>query len=212
MTLNPSMYNTTQHVWGLTGGIGSGKSTVAAMLADLGAVVVDADALSRGLTAVDGVAMPSIAKEFGHAMVLADGSLNRDSMRALVFHTPAAKEQLQALLHPLIQKAITLAVAHAFEQQGASHVVCDIPLLVESAHWRQSFNTIWVVDCDERTQMDRVMARSLLRAAQVTAIMANQATRTQRNAAADVLIYNQGISLEGLRHNVQSIANQLGLS
>jgi dephospho-CoA kinase len=212
MTLNPTTHIATQHVWGLTGGIGSGKSTVAAMLADLGAVVVDADALSRGLTAVDGVAMPSIAKEFGNAMVLADGSLNRDSMRALVFHTPAAKEQLQTLLHPLIQEAIKLAVAHAFKQQGASHVVCDIPLLVESAHWRQSFNTIWVVDCDEHTQMDRVVARSLLCAAQVTAIMANQTTRTQRNAAADVLIYNQGISLEDLRHSVQSVANQLGLS
>jgi dephospho-CoA kinase len=201
-----------RQLWGLTGGIGSGKSTVAAMLRDLGAVVVDADALSKSLTEAGGAAMPQIAAQFGRDMVQADGALNRARMRELVFRDADAKTRLQQVLHPLIQAAMASAVERAFANPNVTHVVCDIPLLVESAHWRAGLSSIWVVDCDEATQVERVVSRSQLTPDQVKAIMANQATRAQRNAAADVLVYNQGIGLDELRQQVGAAAAQLGLS
>lgn len=201
-----------QQLWGLTGGIGSGKSTVAAMLADLGAVVVDADAVSRALTAAGGQAMPAIVERFGAHVADATGALNRVSMRELIFSDASAKDTLQALLHPLIQQHMHNAICTAFAQPGITHVVCDIPLLVESNHWRKSLSKVWVVDCDEQTQMTRVTARSQLGQQAVRAIMASQASREQRLRAADVVVYNQGIGFDGLRQQVNASAALLGLS
>lgn len=201
-----------QQLWGLTGGIGSGKSTVATMLGDLGAVVVDADAVSRALTAAGGQAMPAIIERFGQQVADATGALDRVSMRELVFSDASAKDTLQALLHPLIQQQMLNAINKAFAQPGVTHVVCDIPLLVESDQWRKGLSKVWVVDCDEQTQITRVMARSQLSQQAVRAIMASQATRTQRLHAADVVVYNQGIDFDSLRQQVASSAALLGLS
>ena len=211
-TEQPSKVHAGQQLWGLTGGIGSGKSTVAAMLSDLGAAVVDADAVSRALTAAGGQAMPAIVQRFGAHMADATGALNRASMRELVFKDVSAKDTLQALLHPLIQQHMRTAIDAAFAQPDVTHVVCDIPLLVESSHWRAGLSRVWVVDCDESTQVARVMARNQLDKEAVRAIMASQASRAQRLHAADVVVYNEGIDLDGLRQQVHSSAALLGLS
>lgn len=201
-----------QQLWGLTGGIGSGKSTVAAMLVDLGAVLVDADAISRALTATGGDAIPALAQQFGLHAIDSNGALDRDYMRELVFKDTTAKRALQDLLHPLIKVRINQAIALGFQRADVTHVVCDIPLLVESAHWRANLDKIWVVDCDEQTQVSRVVARSQLSEQAVKAIMASQATRAKRVAAADVVIYNQGIDFDNLREQVNASAALLGLS
>lgn len=201
-----------QLLWGVTGGIGSGKSTVAAMLGDLGATVVDADGVSRALTAPGGQAMPAIVNRFGAQMADTTGGLNRANMRALVFSDAHAKDALQALLHPLIQQRMRQDIANAFAQNGVTHVVCDVPLLVESSHWRNDLSAVWVVDCDEQTQVKRVASRSHLSEEAVHAIMASQATRKQRLHAADTVVYNQGIDFCTLRKQVQASASRLGLS
>lgn len=198
------------HRLGLTGGIGSGKSTVADLLAAQGAYVIDADAISRAATGPGGSAMAAIRTQFGSAMVNAQGALDRDQMRSLVFSTPEAKQQLERIVHPLVGQAIAAQTQFA-EQSGAHCIVIDIPLLVESAHWRTALDRVLVVDCDENTQLARVTARSGLSDAEVSAIMANQASRTQRLSAADVVVYNDGINLDQLAQLVHAIGHQFGL-
>ncbi len=189
---------------GLTGGIGSGKSTVAQMLAQRGLPIVDADALSRGLTAPGGAAMPHIAQAFGQDMVAADGGLHRERMRELVFAQPTERERLERIIHPLVGQAIQAALtAHA--QAGASTIVLDIPLLAESDRWPRQLHRVLVVDCLLATQVQRVMQRSGLTEAQVLAIAQQQASRAQRLAVADWVIYNEGLSLDDLAREVQSL-------
>jgi dephospho-CoA kinase len=195
---------------GLTGGIGSGKSTVAQMLAELGAAVIDADAISRVATAPGGAAIPMIAAQFGGEFIDADGGLRRDAMRQHVFGNPAAKARLEAIVHPLVGQHIA-AQKHAHTQAGAACIVMDIPLLVESGHWRMSLQRVLVVDCSAATQTSRVVARSGLSADQVQAIIAAQASRAQRLAAADAVLCNDGISLPALGVLVRQIAAQFGL-
>ena len=195
---------------GLTGGIGSGKSTVAQLLAEYGATVVDADAVSRNLTASSGAAMPAIADAFGPHMMAADGSLNRAAMRNLVFEHPHERQRLEAILHPLVQTTLAAQIAQA-EHAGAKVVVLDIPLLVESAYWRAQVDAILVVDCSEATQITRVMQRSQLDESAVRSIIASQATREARRAVADWIIENDGITLEQLRAQVLSISQKLPL-
>ena len=189
---------------GLTGGIGSGKSTLAQRLVARGVALIDADALSRQLTAAHGEAMPDIAKAFGSEFIASDGSLNRERMRALVFAAPEARLRLQALLHPKILAAL-LAQESRLKTEGKPLVVLDIPLLVESAHWRQAVDRVLVVDCSAETQIRRVMQRSGLSAEQVQGIMATQASRAQRLSAADWVVANDVDDMGRLEQAAQAI-------
>jgi dephospho-CoA kinase len=189
---------------GLTGGIGSGKSTVASILQELGCAVVDADAISRALTAPAGLAIPAIASSFGEQMIGQSGAMDREAMRALVFQDPQAKARLEAILHPMIAQQ-TQAQAQAAH---ADVVVLDLPLLVESTYWRQRVDLVWVVDCEPSTQVQRVMARSKLPREAVERIMAAQASRAQRLQAADAVVRNEGQSLEALRLQLDAFLGQ----
>lgn len=171
---------------GLTGGIGSGKSLVADMFGHRGATLVDTDAIAHSLTAPHGPAMPAIEAEFGPAFVAADGSLDRAAMRTLVFSDPGAKLRLEAILHPMIRSACEAGAAAA----TGDYVIFVVPLLVESAGWRDRVDRILVVDCPEQLQLSRVMQRNGLTEEQVGAIMANQASRSQRLAIADDIVVN----------------------
>jgi dephospho-CoA kinase len=175
---------------GLTGGIGSGKSLVAQCWVGLGAALIDTDAIARALTAPGGAAMPAVAAEFGPQMIGADRALDRAAMRQLVFREPAARQRLEAILHPMIRDACDREeVANA----AAPFIVFDVPLLVESkGGWRERVDRILVVDCEEETQVRRVMHRSGWPRETVLAVMAQQATREQRRAVADAVIYNDG--------------------
>ena len=186
---------------GLTGGIGSGKSTVAALLQSCGALVFDADAVSRELTAAHGPAMPAIAEAFGPAVVAADGALDRIAMRTLVFKDATQRQRLEAILHPLIAQR-----REALIRSATGHsIVFDIPLLAESPAWRARVNRIVVVDCLPATQVARVMARSGLTAAEVERIIATQAPRERRRAVADAIIFNEGLSLLDLEREVKEL-------
>ena len=192
---------------GLTGGIGSGKSTVANFLREAGAVVVDTDAISRRLTEADGAAMPGIAAQFGPAFVCADGTLDRERMRALVFSDRSAKRRLEAVLHPLITEQ---ALAEADRARAAPLIVFDVPLLVESARWRARVARVLVVDCSVETQTRRVLQRTGWTSERVAGALAAQTTRTARRAAADALLFNDGTSLAALRIEVLSLAARWG--
>lgn len=171
---------------GLTGGIGSGKSTVADLFAARGATIVDTDQIAHSLTAPHGPAMPAIIAEFGAEFADASGALDRARMRALVFSDPGAKARLEAILHPLIRAAAQAAAQAA----TGCYVIHAIPLLVESGNWKERVSRVLVVDCPEEVQIARVMARSGLPEQQVRAIMATQATRAARLAAADDIVRN----------------------
>ncbi len=204
---------TSQHTMlriGLTGGIGSGKSTVLQMLADLGAATIDADAVSRAVTAPGGAAIAALRARFGPACIAADGGLDRPRMRELAFTDSNVRADLEAIIHPLVRAALR-EQEQAARAQGKRCVVFDIPLLVESARWRDEFDHVLVVDCSPSTQVARVMARSGLNEAQVRAILAAQATREQRLAAADSVICNDGLTLDELKQEVRQAATSFGL-
>ena len=189
---------------GLTGGIGSGKSTVADMLAARGAAVVDADAIARALTAPEGRAMPMIAQTFGAEFVDANGALDRQRMRALVFADPSAKQRLEAIVHPLVSEETQRQTEAAIANQHRC-VVFDVPLLVESGRWRQQVDRVLVVDCSAQTQIARVMARSELSRTMVENIMAAQSPPMLRLSAADWVIRNDDLSLDALRVEVNAL-------
>ena len=197
---------------GLTGGIGSGKSTVSAMLSSLGAVViVDADAISRQLTAPGGAALPSIAQTFGSQMIDPHGAMDRQAMRALVFGNPNARQQLEAIIHPLVTQTIRQQ-AQAAAEAGARVVVLDIPLLVEAGdRWRKEVDKVLVVDCSTETQIARVMQRSGLQREEVQRIIDQQASRAQRAQVADVILLNEGLDMSALQAEVKKVARQFGL-
>lgn len=193
---------------GLTGGIGSGKSTVASIFAALGAAVIDADAISRSLTAPHGAAIQTIKQEFGEAMVNADGSLSRDRMRELVFTDIREKTRLEAIIHPLIklemQRQDQAAIA-----MSVKLIVYDIPLLVESQNWRATLDKVLVIDCLEKTQVKRVMLRNTLKQDSVEKIITSQASRKMRNSAADIVIFNDSITINDLREQVTRVTSRL---
>lgn len=202
-----------QRTWriGLTGGIGSGKSTVAGFLARRGAAIIDADAISRSLTAPGGRAMAAIVRTFGEAMLGPDGAMNRQAMRERIFQDPHAKRQLEQIIHPLVGQ-ITAEQAQAAVQSGRRVLVFDVPLLVESGErWRKQVDRVIVVDCDVPTQIQRVMARSGLSAEEVERIVAQQATRAQRLACADLVVVNQGLSFDDLDALMGQVAADFGL-
>ena len=189
---------------GLTGGIGSGKSTVAQMLVQGGAALVDADAIARQVTAAGGAAIDAIAGQFGAQFIRSDGAMNRDAMRALVFNDPHAKKNLEAIIHPLVAQETqrqALDAAH----NGHQTVVFDVPLLVESDRWRAKVDRILVVDCSVETQIQRVCDRNNWTSEAVQSIIEAQASREQRLAAADWVIFNQGISFEQLREKLADL-------
>ena len=198
------------HRLGLTGGIGSGKSTVAAMLSGYGASVIDADAISRAATGPSGSAIKAIRNCFGANILTEDGALNRDQMRTLIFSNPDAKKQLEAIVHPLVEQAIATQ-ASAADQLGVRCIVFDIPLLVESPYWRSSLHQIIVIDCSEMTQIARVVKRNGLSPTSVEQIMASQAPRLHRLAAADCVVFNDDINLDQLAHEVREISHHFRL-
>ena len=199
------------HHIGLTGGIGSGKSTVASLLAARGAAVIDADAISRSLTAPGGRALEAIALCFGADMIAPDGAMDRVAMRTRVFTDPQAKLQLEGIIHPLVGQVTQEQTQQAMDS-GKTCLVFDVPLLVESgARWRQWVQHVLVVDCEVATQIERVMQRNALSEAEVQRIIDQQASRKQRLACADSVIYNQGIHLEGLKREVDFWALRFGL-
>ncbi|QGW83994.1 dephospho-CoA kinase [Variovorax paradoxus] len=186
---------------GLTGGIGSGKSTVAALLVAEGAVLVDTDAIARRIAEPGGIAMPAIEAAFGRTVVASDGGLDRAGMRQLVFADSSARKRLESILHPLIGAETERLAAAA----GQSPVVFDVPLLVESGRWRANVDRVLVVDATEETQLRRVMARSGWTPDAVRAVIAQQAARRLRRAAADAVIFNESLSLEELGREVRSL-------
>ncbi|MDM0011449.1 dephospho-CoA kinase [Variovorax sp. J22P168] len=187
---------------GLTGGIGSGKSTVASMLVGLGAWLVDTDAIARAIAQPGGAAMPALAAEFGPSVIGADGGLDRAAMRTLVFADPAAKRRLEGILHPLIGAECERQAACAAPGQP---IVFDVPLLVESRRWRAIVDRVLVVDASEAVQLERVVARSGWAEDAVRAVIAQQAERSLRRAAADALIFNERMTLAELSVEVRSL-------
>ena len=177
---------------GLTGGIGSGKTTVANLLGERGAALIDTDQIAHALTAASGVAMPAIVAAFGPAFLTTTGALDRVRMRKLVFCDAVAKKTLEAILHPLIRTDVERAAASA----TGTYLLYVVPLLVESGSWRSRVDRILVVDCPEALQVSRVMERNAMQEAEVLAIMAAQATRVARLAAADDVIVNDGATAQ----------------
>ncbi|MCU0897784.1 MAG: dephospho-CoA kinase [Burkholderiales bacterium] len=172
----------------LTGGIGSGKSTVGREFEALGIAVVDTDALAHALTAPDGAAIAAIRAEFGERYLTPEGALDRKAMRELVFADPGARRRLEAILHPMIRAESERLVAAA----TSPYVIMMIPLLVESGRPRERCRRVLVVDCAEAEQVRRVIERSRLGRTEVETIIASQATRAARLAVADDVIDNSG--------------------
>ena len=187
---------------GLTGGIGSGKSTVAGLLVAQGAVLVDTDAIARSIAQAGGIAMPALEATFGRTVIAADGGLDRAAMRQIVFADAGAKLRLESILHPLIGTETQRQAAAAGED---AVVVFDVPLLVESGRWRAIVDRVLVVDATEATQLQRVVPRSGWTPEAVNAVIAQQAPRPARRAAADAVIYNESLTLAELEIEVQGL-------
>ena len=177
-------------VVGLTGGIGSGKSTVAALLAARGAVVVDADQLARQALEPDGAAFGAVAARFGPDVMAADGSIDRTRLAAVVFADPTARVDLEAIVHPCVRAGVAERVA---AEAGTGHVVVvEIPLLAESPAARAGLEAIIVVDCPEDVAVARLVAHRGMSEADARARVAAQASREDRRAIADFVLDNAG--------------------
>lgn len=188
---------------GLTGGIGSGKSTIAGMLAAHGAAIIDSDAIAHELTAAGGAAIEPIRKEFGAQAIDADGALDRRRMRALVFADPAARARLEGILHPLINDR---CVREALARADAPLLVFDIPLLAEGPGVRAALalDSVLVVDCPPERQVANVVARGSMQGDEVLAVIAAQAPRAARLSLADEILVNCG-TIESLRMRVDRL-------
>ncbi len=195
---------------GLTGGIGSGKSTVAQMLVARGAVLVDADVIARSLTEAGGLAIPALVSAFGSDCLNANGAMDREKMRLQAFNDPASKRLLEGIIHPMVQvetqRQTDVAVA-----QGAPCIVFDVPLLVESGIWRQKVHRILVVDCSPEVQIQRVIVRNQLSQPVIEKIIASQAQRSSRLGAADWVICNVDLTLKQLANEVDALVHFFGL-
>lgn len=177
---------------GLTGGIGSGKSTVARRFRDLGAALVDADEIAHALTGAGGPAVAAVQARFGAEFVTADGALDRARMRDHIFRDTAAKARLESILHPMICDESERQALRA--AASAPYLIFVVPLLVESGHWRARVARLLVVDCAATTQLERVCLRSGWTAQAVRAVIRTQATRAERLDAADDVIVNESDS------------------
>ncbi len=192
---------------GLTGGIGSGKSTVGARLQALGAELIDADAISRQSTAAGGAAIEAIRAAFGDSVIEPGGALNREAMRERAFSDATARQRLEAIVHPIVAREMaTLA-----SSSRAACLVFDVPLLVESPRWRPQLDRIVVVDCSEATQIRRVRARSGWDEATIAAVIRQQASRAQRLSAADVVLFNDADDIGRLHALVDRLSTRFGL-
>ena len=196
---------------GLTGGIGSGKSTVAQYFSRLGAAVIDADAISRSVTAPQGAAIAALSTEFGADCITPQGALDREQMRNLVYSDASARKRLEAIVHPLVGQEIARQADLAV-QAGSRCLIFDIPLLVESSHWRQNLNQVLVVDCTPEVQIQRVMARSGLAREAVEAIIRSQAPREVRLRGSDIVVFNSDMDLTQLESEVTQLWRWFGLS
>ncbi len=185
---------------GLTGGIGSGKTSVSDFFAGLGVPVIDTDVIARQLTARDGAALPAIRALWGESVMREDGELDRDALRRRIFADPEERRQLESILHPLIRQRVVAALA----ELNVPYAVVVIPLLVETGNYRELLDRILVVDCPESLQLERVRARSGLSVEEVSAIISAQADRTSRIAAADDVISNDA-DKRSLRDQVAAI-------
>jgi dephospho-CoA kinase len=179
------------------------------MLEREGAALIDTDAIARELTRPGGAAIGPIGAAFGTAVIGADGALDRARMRAIAFGDVEARRRLEAILHPLISDECERRAAAA---AGARALVFDVPLLVESGRWRDRVDRVLVVDCDESTQRARVLARSGWPASSVDAVIAQQAPRRRRRAAADAVIFNDGITITALEQTVRQLARHWGFA
>lgn len=186
---------------GLTGGIGSGKSTVASLLARAGAHLVDTDAIARQLTAPGGAALCALTAAFGNDILAEDGALDREHMRTRVFADRATKLRLESILHPLIGTEAERQAGLA----GGRPVVFDVPLLTAASPWRRRVDRILVVDCPEDVQVDRVMRRSQWQAEAVRRVIAQQLPRASRRLLADAVIDN------GAATSLALLAEQVGV-
>ena len=186
---------------GLTGGIGSGKSTVSALLLQSGAAVVDTDLIARQLSGPGGAAIPDIAAAFGPQLITSDGALDRERMRALVFSDLTARLRLEGILHPLISSETERQAA----ETTAPATVFDVPLLVESRRWPALVDMVWVVDCEESIQRMRVMARSGWSQTTVERVISQQVSRPVRRTHADAVIYNGDVDLVELSRHVNEL-------
>jgi len=173
---------------GLTGGIASGKSTVTDRFAELGVPVIDADVAARAVVEPGKPGLARVVERFGPQVLNANGRLNRKALRTLIFNDSASRQALDAILHPLIRADM--------EQQAAGakgpYVVMAIPLLIEGGNARERVDRVLVVDADEALQIQRVQARDGSSAEDARAILASQATRAVRLAAADDVLLNSG--------------------
>ncbi|MEN9313920.1 MAG: hypothetical protein RIS35_313 [Pseudomonadota bacterium] len=185
---------------GLTGGIGSGKTTVANLFAGHGVPLIDTDLIAHALTGPDGAAMPAIRETFGAAVIQADGRLDRDAMRALAFADIGNRRRLEAILHPMIRAETQRGIAEA---AAAPYAIVVIPLLVESGNPTHWLDRVLVVDCPVEIQVERVMRRNGLAREQVEAIVAAQADRARRLAAADDILENAGATPADLAERVE---------
>lgn len=197
---------TKQFTLGLTGGIGSGKTTVASMFADLGVSIVDTDVIARDICEPNGIAIPFILESFGQDYILSSGAMDRNKMRELVFTNPEQRVKLENILHPLIRQETELALIKA---DGIYNIIV-IPLLVESSYWRENLPRILVIDCEEEIQIERVMKRNLFSREQVLSIMANQATRKERLRYAHDVIQSNA-SLDHIRQQVALLHEKYAL-
>lgn len=182
---------------GLTGGIGSGKSSASGLFQKLGAGVVDTDQIAHDLTGPGGAAIAEIRGQFGTDYIAADGGLDRAKMRRLVFNDGTAKKKLETLLHPQIRKQALARIAEAREP----YVLVVVPLLFETGAYRELVSRVLVVDCPEELQIARTMQRSRLTTDEVRAIMAAQLPRNERLARADDVLHNDD-DMDALRHQI----------
>lgn len=187
---------------GLTGGIGSGKSTAAQELRGLGAEVIDADQLAREVSAANGPAIEPLRRQFGAQSIGADGSMDRAWMRALAFADPSARRTLEAIVHPLVEQATQARVARAAPD---AVLVFEVPLLVESGRWRTRVDRILVIDCDEATQAARVTQRPGWTADTARQVILQQATRAARRNAADAVIDNTRLTRAELSAQIHAL-------
>lgn len=196
---------------GLTGGIGSGKSTFGHQLASLGAALIDADQIARSVTGPGGTAIGAIQQAFGTDYIDAVGALDRARMRALAFSDAGARVRLEAIVHPLVTQG-SADQARQAAQDGKRLIVFDIPLLVESGRWARQLDAVVVIDCPAETQIERVMQRSGLERAAIEAILSHQASRTVRRAAADAVVHNGAhCTLKQLQAQAAQLGQLFGL-
>lgn len=195
---------------GVTGGIACGKSTVAGYLVKLGGGLVDADFTYYNITKPGSSALEKLSMAFGPRIVRADGGLDREYLRTLVFSDPKQRKRLEDVTHPLIREEMNRS-ATELTKCGAAFLIYDIPLLAESAHWRGALDSVLVVDCPQEFQIGRILARNAWPLETIKKVVAAQATRESRLKCADYVLFNHDVSFHTLGESVGEFALKFGL-